>query len=493
MIRSLRARFWVALLLPGLLLTLAGGLAYLAVSRLMVDELGESLSRIAATTASQLSAAQLTALEPGDERIPTRTFQHLARQLEDVRTASGARRIYAVDADGRVFVDTDRLPIGAQLPDLALDRLELTRVRAGGRAWSKFPFVGADGTPYERGYAPLRAEGKVFGAVGVEASAGFFAPLHRLSRRGLWLGALTLSGLALLASTLARALTRPLTRLVASAERIGEGDLATPIAPERTLEIGALARELEAMRRALEARDRQLSMMLAGVAHEVRNPIGGIQLFAGLLAEELSSNPAERPPSLDEARAHVARISSELGYLDRVVGDFLAFAREQRLSFAPVEMDRLLETARQMMASHAKERGVTVSLTAAPCTVEADADLLLAAVVNLVKNAIQAAPEGGTVQLTGERTEPGYRAAVVDRGPGVQEANPERIFEPFFTTREQGTGLGLPLARKIVQAHRGALTYQRREGETRFEIALPLRQAEGRAGILTAPPRQEIS
>jgi len=482
MIRSLRARFWVAFLLPGLLLALASVLAYLSVRRTLVDELGESLSRIAATTASQLSPAQLSALEPGDEQIPTRTFQHLARQLEDVRAASGARRVYAVDEEGRVFVDTGALPIRAALPDLALDRLELSRVFQGGRAWSKFPFVGADGKPYERGYAPLLSNGEVFGAVGVEASAGFFAPLRRLSHQGLWVFVLALVGLSLLAFTLARALTRPLNRLVASAERIGRGDLTTQIAPERTLEIGALARELEAMRQALEARDRHLSMMLAGVAHEVRNPIGGIQLFAGLLAEELlaaapdggSEGSPVGPASLEEARSHVARITSELGYLERVVGDFLAFARDQKVSFAPLAMEALLATARQMMTPQAQQRAVTLSLQAEPCELLGDADLLLAAVVNLLKNALQAAPEGSAVRLVGERTQAGYRTSVIDRGEGVAGPNPERIFEPFFTTREQGTGLGLPLARKIVQAHRGALTYQRQDKETRFEITLPL-------------------
>ena len=210
----------------------------------------------------------------------------------------------------------------------------------------------------------------------------------------------------------------------------------------------------------------------------MRNPIGGIQLFAGLLAEELSppsvDGSTSHPASLDEARSHVARIASELGYLERVVGDFLAFARDQKLSFAPLAMDRLLASAQQMMTPQARQRGVTLWGQGGAVRLEGDADLLLAAVVNLLKNALQAAPEGSAVRLEGERTQTGYRASVIDRGEGVAGPNPERVFEPFFTTREQGTGLGLPLARKIAQAHRGALTYRRQEGETRFELTLPL-------------------
>jgi signal transduction histidine kinase len=476
MLRSLRARLLLALLAPGLLLLLAGWLASGAVRRILVDELGESLSRIAATCASQLNPSQLHALQPGDERIPTRTFTHLRRQLEAVRAASGARRVWAVDGSGRVWVDTEALPVGTPLPDLALDRLELSRVRDGQRSWSRFPFTGQDGKPYERGYAPLfenaspGTAGQVIGAVGVEASAGFFAPLHRLSREALLFGLLALVALGVLGVLLARALTRPLTRLVASAERIGQGDLSTPVGPEPTREIGALARELEAMRAALEARDRQLKLMLAGVAHEVRNPIGGIQLFAGLLSEELAATPA----SLEEARSHVARISAELAYLDRVVGEFLAFAREEKLTRAPLRLETLLQSASGLIEAQAGQRQVSLSLQAAPCEGMGDFDLLTAALVNLLKNAVQAAPAGSEVRLTGEVRAGRYVVSVTDRGAGVPEAMQERIFEPFFTTREQGTGLGLPLARKILQAHGGTLHHEREEGQTRFVLTLPV-------------------
>ena len=251
---------------------------------------------------------------------------------------------------------------------------------------------------------------------------------------------------------------------------MGRGDLATPVPPERTREIGTLAQELEAMRVQLEGRDRQLKMMLAGVAHEVRNPLGGMELFAGLLEEELGG----AAPSVEEAKGHVARVRAELRYLTRIVEDFLAFAREQPLSLSEVEGPALVEAVAAHLAGEAQARGVEVVVEAAPGRVRVDEGLLTAALVNLLKNALQASAPGGRVVLRG-RSEGGlYALEVEDGGPGIPEAEAGKVFEPFFTTREKGTGLGLPLARKIAEAHRGSLQLDSRPGRTVLSLRLPV-------------------
>jgi signal transduction histidine kinase len=305
--------------------------------------------------------------------------------------------------------------------------------------------------------------------VGVDGSAGFFGPLQALRTVLLGLFALTLSLLLVAAVLVSAAVKRPLDRLVASALRIGGGDLATPVAPEGSWEVGVLAGELEAMRQGLQGRDATLKLMLGGVAHEVKNPLGGLSLFAGLLAEELAS-PA---PQVPEARSHLARIERELAYLLRIVDEFLAFAREQRVTRGPVPLAALLDAARGHLAAEAAAKGVEVVVEAGPGTVEADEALLTAALVNLLKNAVQVSAPGQRVTLAGQAGSGRAWLEVRDQGPGIPEGLQARIFEPFFTTREQGTGLGLPLARKVVEAHRGTLTVSSRPGETVFRVELP--------------------
>jgi signal transduction histidine kinase len=466
---SLSARLLLAFLLPTLaLFGLTGEAGYTLARSILEEELGQSLSAIAAAAATQVSGERMLTVEPGDDVQGTRTWRNLTRLLGDVQKASGVRRVFAVDLQGRVRADVGGgLRVGAEAPELARDRLELARVFAGERAASQVLFTGSDGQLYKTGYAPVRQGEAVVGAVAVEGSAAFFGPLAQLSRTFTVATAVALAVLAAMAVLTARGLARPLRRLMDSALRIGRGDLTTPVPPEPTREIGVLARELEVMRGALESRDRQLKLMLAGVAHEVRNPLGGIELFSGLLAEDL------RAGSSTEAAGHVARIQREVAYLQRIVEDFLAFAREQPLARAPLQASRLLADACELLAADAEAKGVKLELEAAPALLEADGSLLTAALVNLVKNAVQASPSGERVQVTGRAQEGRYAIQVRDSGPGVPEAERERIFEPFFTTREKGTGLGLPLARKIIRAHGGELELTSTPGATTFTVTLP--------------------
>ncbi|WNG24197.1 HAMP domain-containing protein [Cystobacter fuscus] len=466
---SLSARLLVAFLLPTLLFLALTGTAVYALARgILEDELGTSLTAIAAATATQVSGERMLTIEPGDDTTGTRTWRNLVRLLTDVRAASGVRRVYVVDTRGQVRADVGGgLPVGTEVPELARDRLELSRVFSGERAASQVLFQGSDGLLYKTGYAPVRREGEVVGAVAVEGSAAFFGPLARLSRSFAAASTGALGVLALVALFTARGLARPLSRLMDSALRIGRGDLTTPVPPEPTREIGVLARELEVMRGALEGRDRQLKLMLAGVAHEVRNPLGGISLFSGLLTEDLKAGATQ------EAAGHVARIQHEVDYLQRIVEDFLAFAREQPLSRASVAASELLWEARGLLTSDAAARQVEVRVDAEEAVLEADGSLLTAAVVNLVKNAVQATPAGGLVRVTGRGEGPHYTIRVEDPGAGVPEAERERIFEPFFTTRQKGTGLGLPLSRKIARAHGGDLRLVPTPGLTCFELTLP--------------------
>jgi len=281
----------------------------------------------------------------------------------------------------------------------------------------------------------------------------------------------------LLAVTLfvSRAITRPLRRLARAARAIGAGDLQTAVPVETRDEIGLLATTLEGMRRSLQDRDRQLQMMLSGIAHEVRNPLGGMTLFIGLLREDLAGDA--------EAVKKIDRIRSELDDLARVVNDFLAFARRQPLQRESFDPRQLLEQLPPLLADLLAERGVELQLPepGPALSLQADPKRLRQVLLNLLRNAIQASPPGGTVAVRLQQDRTGWlRLDVSDPGPGIAEEMRQRIFEPFFTSRQQGTGLGLALARKIVEEHGGSIEFTCPPGGgTTFTVRLP--QAGGGA------------
>lgn len=203
-----------------------------------------------------------------------------------------------------------------------------------------------------------------------------------------------------------------------------------------------------------------LGQMAAGIAHEVRNPLGSIGLYARMLEEDLSAKPDQQAVATKIARAVVG--------LNGVVGDVLTFARELTVRPTLVDSTDLFERAiESALPEHA--RGlieVRIGSDASEAiALRCDAALIQQALVNLIRNAGEAMREtdapGATLSLQAERVDSPGRARptvvlrVIDTGPGMGRDVIERMFNPFFTTRHTGTGLGLAIVHRIVDAHGG--------------------------------------
>jgi signal transduction histidine kinase len=329
-------------------------------------------------------------------------------------------------------------------------------------------FQGNDGAWYKTGYAPVvGAEKTTVLALGAQAPASYFARLADLrDRLFAWgLGLLVVSVMAALGATLL--ITRRVRRLVAAAERIGHGNLREPVRVTSDDEIGVLGDTMERMRQQLEQRDARTQQMLAGIAHEVRNPLAGMTLFVGILRDELPDN--------DPRRCHVERIRRELGYLERVVNDFLEYARRPKPELSDEPCDALLADVAQLTSTE------EVAVDVAPCdglVARADRAQLRRALLNLAKNAVQAAAAAGhrgrgAVRLWARMRGDELEIVVWNRGKEIAAATCERLFEPFFTTREKGTGLGLAFVREIAADHGGRIEVASANGETTFTLVLP--------------------
>jgi signal transduction histidine kinase len=254
---------------------------------------------------------------------------------------------------------------------------------------------------------------------------------------------------------------------VESAGRIGAGDLDSPIEVREKGEIGFLAATLEQMRGSMRERDRTLNLMLRGVAHEVRNPLGGMELFAGLLSEKLGS----REPEAE----YLEKIRREIGNLKRVVQEFLDYARPEELRREEVKLSRFFAEVLEIQAPGAWERGVELETRVdQEAGFNFDPAKLRRAVINLVENAVSASERGKKVSIQADLEKNWLRITIADRGVGIPEADRPHLFEPFFTTRESGSGIGLALVKKVVDGHGGRIEVKSREGEgTTVEIWIP--------------------
>jgi signal transduction histidine kinase len=242
-----------------------------------------------------------------------------------------------------------------------------------------------------------------------------------------------------------------------------------------TQTVAALRAELSEKNRLLERKERlaALGEMAAGMAHEIRNPLGGIQLYASMLAKDV----AAMPPTL----ALVQKISAGVRRLEGLVSQVLHFTKEIRVSPAETDLGGIVETAIDLARPKIIERGIDVRVRGdeSPVVVLVDEQLLGQAVLNLVLNAVEAMEAGGRldVQYATARAEDGgarqLRLVVRDSGPGIPAAILDRIFNPFFTTKETGTGLGLAIVHRIVDAHDGTITASNPPGGgAQFEIRI---------------------
>jgi signal transduction histidine kinase len=243
-----------------------------------------------------------------------------------------------------------------------------------------------------------------------------------------------------------------------------------------------------------------LNRLLAGVAHEVKNPLNAMTIHLELLKQKLSGGmprlvrPAgagegdgtAAPPPVDTAGAlrHVSVIGQEIRRLDEVVQGFLKFSRPEDLSLRPVDLRALADEVASLVSVEAGARRVTVrnECPADLPPVQADQTLMRQALLNLAINACQAMPDGGTLTFRGRRVGEGQvEVEVEDTGTGIPPEDLGRIFNLYFTTKERGTGLGLSMVYRTVQLHDGTIEAESTVGRgTIFRIRLPQARASAR-------------
>jgi two-component system, NtrC family, sensor histidine kinase HydH len=263
---------------------------------------------------------------------------------------------------------------------------------------------------------------------------------------------------------------------------------------ERTVELQKTARGLEESYRKLQHQSERiiviedqlrraeklstLGEMAAVLAHEIRNPLGSIRGTAEILKDDY-------PPG-DPKHEFIEIQIKETERLNRVVEDFLRMARPQPADLRPCPVQDELETIVTLVSNDARDREINLVLHAppVPVIVRADGEKLRQAFLNIILNALQATPAGGTVSIsTSVDQSTSCEIRFCDSGPGIDAATLEKIFDSFFTTKPDGTGLGLSITRKIIESNGGTLLVESEPGQgTTVTVRLPLQtEADGGA------------
>ena len=217
----------------------------------------------------------------------------------------------------------------------------------------------------------------------------------------------------------------------------------------------------------------EIARLAGALAHEIKNPLSTIRLNMDLLAEDFGD--AESPRQSRILRK-IEVVRRECGRLQDLLDDFLRFAKVHRLSVQPTDLNEQVRRALDFFGPKAAEAKIELVdyLSGDLPTVLLDRESFQSALLNLVLNAEQAMPDGGQLVVRTYGTADGVGLDLIDTGCGMDETTAMHMFNAFYTTKDGGSGLGLPTARKIIEAHGGRIDVQSQEGRgTQFTIEFP--------------------
>jgi nitrogen fixation/metabolism regulation signal transduction histidine kinase len=287
-------------------------------------------------------------------------------------------------------------------------------------------------------------------------------------------------------------LNKPLRQLSVAAEHVASGDLTVQLHHSGRDEVGRLTKsfntmtqklsvqkQLEDKLRALE-RHAILAEMASSLAHEIRNPLNLINLTADHLGHEYVPENEDRRSSYAEL---ISALKAEVQQLNKMVNEFLTIGRPSRLKKTKFPLGELFEQLQILIKQQLIAKHISLTFTGTTSQeINADIEQMRLVFLNLFLNAIEAVPESGAISCSVEPvSDHRVLIKIMDSGSGIAQENLQRIFEPYFSKRPGGTGLGLALARRIIEEHAGTINAGNRpKGGAQFEILLPLdNQDEG--------------
>ena len=460
---SIRTRLILLFIISIIFIFFVAGYYLLWEIRATLDgALGKNLEAMAKVIALEIDPNFLAYLQPGDEN--SRTYQNLQDIFQRFQNATDVTRIYLFGKDLRSIADSDTLvSIGQDYVQLKFNKKEVIAVFSGLTS-SSILFEGVDGNLYKTGFAPIRLNGEIVAGIAVEGSAEMLNVVKFIQKNLMWLGLVVVLAGITIGSIFANRITNPLKRLESAAAAISGGDLNLQIPEFGRDEVGFLAKTMEEMRQSIVERDKRQQAMLAGVAHEIRNPLGGIELFAGLLASEIKPN---------DLKNYAQKILKEVQNLKAIIQNFIDYGKPAPANKSKCEIKSAWNEAVSLLSGDLKDIHFQFNQDDNNVSAHVDPQHLKQVFLNLIKNSIEALPDGGTIFVNifsqGEKIKILYS----DSGQGVPHDLTEKIFEPFFTTREKGTGLGLAIVKNLITENGGTIRYiTSGEARARFEIDL---------------------
>lgn len=305
----------------------------------------------------------------------------------------------------------------------------------------------------------------------VWGGADFMAVIDQIVGSVFWIILVSILIAVSLSIVFSRSLIRPVMQLSNYTKSIQKNIYTGTVDLGRTDELGDLNRALAEMHTEIRENEQSMKQLLSGIAHEIKNPLGGIEIYTGLL-EEAFSEGANGEDSV-EHRSYLEKVTKELRHLKQIVLEYLDYARPLRSRLEPLAVEAILEDIHRILHPEMRQKNVHYSLSGKG-VVLGDESKLRRVFLNLLKNSLEAVNERGTISINIESQDGVVSVEVSDDGKGIPEADLADIFNPYFTTQDKGYGLGLAIVKSIIDEMNGTILVKSEVGKgAKFTLRLP--------------------
>ncbi|MGH1363627.1 MAG: ATP-binding protein [Calditrichia bacterium] len=417
---------WVFTAITALLMIAIALVSYFSIRQIYLTQVTGETAVLTRLVGKQLDQRYLHYL---DDPALDRARQIYVDQLKHTIDGLKLSNAFIFDGELKMVLQTNQL--SADQHQLILNRTEIDLL-AIGESTTTLPFRAGDDLWYLWGFFRL---GETHW-LGIRQSADQLAEIESLATT---FGLIGLTGILLTMLSgwlVARHIAEPIERLIGFSAQLGKGYFDTPLPKNIRGEMAILANALDKMRDGLSANHRERETMLAQIAHEIRNPLGGIELLAGLIRE-------------DGDDEYAGKILKEVSTLKGLITAYLNYSRPLKAEPIQTKLAETLEEVFQLCSENATRKGLSLDYQLDVDMVWFDENHLRQILLNLVSNAIEASANGTKISVTAKHATDYIHLVVMDEGPGIEPNELEHIFDPFYTTRAEGTGLGLSVCKRL--------------------------------------------
>ena len=415
------------------------------------DELDQHLLTILRMVAANIDREliSLLATEPDLDRVRQAVELNLANQVVE-----GIRGV-AIYRAGRRLAYTGSLPIEkAQL---------LTTGNAAGKPVISDLYRIDDSGYIKSGTIDIILADQQI-TIAVWVGADFLLVVDQLMGSLFWIFILTILAAISLAFIFSRSLIRPVIRLADYTEAISKNIYTEPVYLNRRDELGTLNTALVDMHHEIRNNEQQNKELLSNIAHEIKNPLGGIEIYTGLLEEELQDNA--------DHKEYLSKITSELQNLKRIILEYLDYARPPKSNLQYQKIDTIIRDAVSILKPELDMKNIHCSIVGEGQVVT-DESKMRRVMVNLLKNSIEAVEQDGQIEISIDEDSEIIKIAIRDDGEGIAEDAKAKIFQPHYSTRDRGYGLGLAIVSTIIDELNGTIVVKSEINQgTEFLITL---------------------